>query len=301
MKKSIVLILVCIQAMILSVIVSSASGQNINLQKDWNFISFQKLPSDGALIETVLADVLPKVTIVWGYDNTSKQWKKWKPQGGAGNTLTTFEFGKGYWIYMDNTGSIPATGWTASPSLSFPLYAGWNLVGHMGTDDRSVTDTLQSLGWKWNILWNWTGGQWYVKHPTVATLPVQSLAALNRGKAYWIKVTQSVTWTWRDERQDVTATGNSLASALTAQNADAAASLFTPEVRETYRAAIAAHPDVFATLATSLSEARITVISQGSIGVINRRPSAEISIVIDGITFPVVLEKVNGAWLFKTF
>jgi hypothetical protein len=93
----------------------SCGPTSIQLSAGWNFISFSKLPSNSAAIEIVLADVSPSVGIVWGYDNSAKQWLKWKPST-TNPTLTSIELGKGYWIYMNETGTINLLGWATSLS-----------------------------------------------------------------------------------------------------------------------------------------------------------------------------------------
>jgi len=164
-----------------------AQSIQIPLSSGWNFISFPNLPSDRSVTK-VFADVSSNVRIIWGYDNTSKTWKKYIP-GVSDNTLTAIEGGKGYWVYMDASGNIDMTGWTAS-TAPIPLYPGWNLIGYNGNDGTINPPS------GWVIIWNWENGLWYAKHSTLNDLSALPLNSLSKGKAYWIKMTEAATnWT----------------------------------------------------------------------------------------------------------
>lgn len=164
---------------------------SISFKKGWNFVSFPKQPPDGSNTPTiVLADVSSMVRVMWGYDNQTKAWKKYKPQGPTTgqDVLTVIESGKGYWIYMDGAGSINLTDWS-DPMKHVVLYNGWNLIGYNG-DAGTIEDALASLGSKWVVIWNWIDGQWYAKQvSTSSELPVPAIMAPIQGKAYWIKIT----------------------------------------------------------------------------------------------------------------
>ena len=168
-----------------------------SLSAGWNFISFPKLPSASTAIETVLADISPNVRIVWGYDNNTKAWLKWKPSTStstSASTLTSIESGNGYWIYMDQPGTINMTNWTAQ-STTVSLTEGWNLIGYNGTDDTGVATALNSINGKWTIIWNWDSGTWYAKHASsLNNITTQPLNSLYQGKAYWIKMKGAATW-----------------------------------------------------------------------------------------------------------
>ncbi len=166
----------------------------LTLNQGWNLISFPKLPSD-TNVATVLNDISSNVRIVWGFDNNTKAWLKWKPStlNPLPFALCSIESWEGYWIYMDQPGTINMTNWTAQ-STTVSLSEGWNLIGYNGTDDIGVTTALNSISGKWTIIWNWDSGTWYAKHATVTTLPVSELTNLYQGKAYWIKMKEAANW-----------------------------------------------------------------------------------------------------------
>ena len=167
-----------------------AQSIQISLTSGWNFISFPNLPTDKSVTK-VFADVSSNVRIIWGYDNQNKKWQVYKPkvQGSMFNVIENIESGKGYWVYMDASGKIDMTGWTAS-TASIPLYPGWNLIGYNGNDGTINPPS------GWVIIWGWEKGLWYAKHSTLNDLSALPLNSLSKGKAYWIKMTEAATdWT----------------------------------------------------------------------------------------------------------
>jgi sugar lactone lactonase YvrE len=159
----------------------------VPLSEGWNFISFPKVPP--ADMATAFSDVSAHVGVVWGYDNENQWWTKWKPTGGPSNTLLSADLGKGYWVYMNTSGSITMEGWARALSNSVNLSEGWNLVGYLGTNDADAGIALNRIADKWDSMWGWMGGTWYGKYVTLALpAPIQPLSLLNQGRAYWIKI-----------------------------------------------------------------------------------------------------------------
>lgn len=161
------------------------------LTSGWNFISLPVQPTDNN-IQTVLSNISSSVRVVWGYDNENKVWLKYNPSTSSGS-LTTMDAGKGYWIYMNNPATLTLTG--GEPSSPITLYKGWNLIGWNGTDGQTVETALSSIADKWIIIWGWENGQWKAKiKDSNLPLGVESLATLDKGKAYWINVSEGVNW-----------------------------------------------------------------------------------------------------------
>jgi hypothetical protein len=167
--------------------------QSFALTSGWNFISTAVQPPDTA-IATVLANIAPRV--VWGYNNQSKQWLKYIP-GVAGSSLTTFEAGKGYWVYMATPATFTITGEYASSGVT--VSEGWNLVGYHGADTRTVSSSLTTLSGKWSLLWCWENSTWSVNMAEPAGQnPFPSLTDFYKGRAYWIKIKKDAgTMEWR--------------------------------------------------------------------------------------------------------
>jgi hypothetical protein len=169
------------------------------LSSGWNFISFSTLPSTPG-IATVLANVLSDVRIVWGWDNANQVWNVFVP-GGQDNSLLAFEFGKGYWIYMNAPGTINIVGWAGPVSRTVSLSQGWNLIGYMGSDNIALSTAMAPLSGKWSMVWGWQNNVWYGKHEIVANLPgsIQPLTTFRLGNAYWIKIKQGMGTQWTQQ------------------------------------------------------------------------------------------------------
>jgi photosystem II stability/assembly factor-like uncharacterized protein len=167
----------------------------ISLAAGWNFISFPLLSSNPAPIESVLQDVLTDIRIVWGYDNILKTWRKYPvADSQSPYALNTIEFGKGYWIYMNTAGKINISGWSLPSPPEISLTKGWNLVGYLGARRALLSAGLTSIGDKLNIIWRWENGEWSLKYRTLNTTSFPFFTVMNRGKAYWIQVTEAITW-----------------------------------------------------------------------------------------------------------
>jgi Raf kinase inhibitor-like YbhB/YbcL family protein len=173
----------------------AAPPTSISLTSGWNFISLPRQPANTAISE-VLKDVSANLHIVWSYDNESKQWSSYKK--GLPSTLTTMEPGKGYWVYMDASGTITMTGWNLLPSTKVNLFEGWNLIGYAGENNQDITTALDSISSNWSAVWNWTGGKWYAKviSMPVLTDAIGQLTVLNPGRAYWIKIRPGMAPDW---------------------------------------------------------------------------------------------------------
>jgi hypothetical protein len=168
-------------------------GSLVSLTEGWNFVSFPWLTA--AVSPTILLSaVSSNVRIVWGYNNETKTWLKYLPDGLS--TLTLIEPGKGYWIYMDGPGTLASTGPNVSHAVQ--LFEGWNLVGFTGEDGTSLDQGLSTVNGKWSVLWNWGNSQWWGKHSQILSLPApfQPLSILNQGKAYWIKIKPGQATSW---------------------------------------------------------------------------------------------------------
>jgi len=168
----------------LNLIFSPSPYALMSFKKGWNFISFPKLPPDTSL-SSIFGD--KPVRIVWGYDNETKRWKRWRPDLSF-NTLSAIEPKKGYWVYADEPFQIETKDWIELEDKTITLYPNWNLIGWLGEDKD-----LSSIGGSLILIWTWEDGTWYGKH-TSLNLPYPELTTLKKGKAYWIKVTGVVEW-----------------------------------------------------------------------------------------------------------
>jgi hypothetical protein len=174
----------------------SSGADTVSLGRGWNLISFSKAPPTD--IPTALGSVSPDVLIIWGWESASRQWVKWRPSGGASNTLSSLEAWKGYWIYTDEPGSIEMAGWEWASSRTVPLSDGWNLTGYSGLNNADADTALGTIRDRWNMVWGWESGLWYGKHPAILTLPapIEPLSSFGKGKAYWVRIRQGQATDW---------------------------------------------------------------------------------------------------------
>jgi hypothetical protein len=75
-------------------------------------------------IEGQIGDCLDEIDIVWGHDNTTKEWQAFEPGAPMDiQTLHVFSAGRGYFIHANDHCTI------ASYPNERPVSPGWNLIG----------------------------------------------------------------------------------------------------------------------------------------------------------------------------
>jgi hypothetical protein len=168
----------------------------ISLAAGWNFVSTLRQPPDTA-IARVLSGISSNLSIVWAWNASAQVWVRYRPWG-SNNTLTTFESGRGYWLYMTVPAQLSVAGSVGSNTIS--LTEGWNLVGYNGTDNTAVSTAIQSIAGKWTTMWGWTSGTWYVHDEFIADNQIPAglgvLSLFNQGRAYWMKIKTGQAGNW---------------------------------------------------------------------------------------------------------
>jgi hypothetical protein len=155
----------------------------------WNLISTPVIPDDTA-IDTVFSGLDAQgLMSVWYYDTATSTWQSYDPDPNVPDSLTVFTTGKGYWVKMDTaqfTYDDPmATGLPKTPRPvkltlygtvlkpgqvppTYPVKAGWNLIGLHSENGKQVNVALKSLtstfgASKWGSLLQYKN---YIKFPT---------------------------------------------------------------------------------------------------------------------------------------
>jgi hypothetical protein len=77
----------------------------------------------GTDIQTALASIAGKYTIVWGWDNKTKSWAMYDPADQANSDLQLLRKGCGYWIKTTQDCML------TYGDYAIELPAGWNLIG----------------------------------------------------------------------------------------------------------------------------------------------------------------------------
>ena len=80
---------------------------------------------------------------------------------------------------------------TAAPA-SINLVSGWNLAGYNKTVKADASTVLNSIANKYTVVWAYMNGEWKYYDPS--DVPGNTLTEFLPGYGYWIKTTQTVTW-----------------------------------------------------------------------------------------------------------
>ncbi|MGA8858048.1 MAG: SBBP repeat-containing protein [Candidatus Bathyarchaeia archaeon] len=176
--------------------VSDTITSEVSLVQGWNLISLPIVSANTA-IGTVLASQIAAgdFSIVWSYQGGAWKSATLNPTTHTlSGTLTTMQDGAGYWILMTRADNLFVVGnvFGPPPALppSYPLSAGWNLVGFKPEPDpRATTETvsvyLTSISGDYDAsnVWVYTGS-W---------VRATSTTMLTPGEAMWILMTTPAT------------------------------------------------------------------------------------------------------------
>ncbi|MGQ9667533.1 MAG: hypothetical protein ACUVWB_09490, partial [Anaerolineae bacterium] len=174
---------------------SSQVVHTVALQSGPNLVSFPVQPASTA-IQDVLAPIAGKYTKVFAYDNAAKNWKSYDVSVPPwANTLQNLDPSMGFWIYMNQSATLPVTG-TLPSSTDIPLYTGANLVGFPRANAQPIADALTSIAGKYTKVFEYDAGSSSWKSYDVSVLPwANTLQELRPGYGYWIYVNQNCTLT----------------------------------------------------------------------------------------------------------
>jgi len=165
---------------------SAQAAYTINLNAGWNLIALPEQPEDTNIIQ-VTNSISGKFNSVWAY---SAGWTVYDPQNPDFSDLSTMEAGRGYWIAMNEPGSLTGAG--TSPSQPVSLNSGWNLVGYNSNATRSVSDSLFSIAGKYLSVWAYANSLWQVYDPLNPDF--SDLSTMGPGIGYWINTTELCQW-----------------------------------------------------------------------------------------------------------
>lgn len=108
----------------------------------WNLISIGVVPAD-ASVESVLASIDGLFDIVETMDADAVScWPDPCPGGGRLDSMDPYH---GYWVSMQETGTLSLSGATVEPTTPLALGVGWNAVGFLGDESMPVESALSSI------------------------------------------------------------------------------------------------------------------------------------------------------------
>lgn len=166
----------------------------IDMAAGWNMISLCLQPIDTQLT-SVMSSVEGKYDSIWAYDADLAKWLKY--DAGAPeflNDLHEMESCKGYWIMMNQPGTLVVQGVPPS-STTIMLKTGWNLVGYNSQEPMSIDDCLARIGNKCNSIWTYSSkiGGWLRYNAGVPDF-LNTLEYLESGQGYWIEANEDCIW-----------------------------------------------------------------------------------------------------------
>ena len=125
---------------------------------------------------------------VWGHD-PDKGWSVYVPEGVS--DLDKLELGKGYWIKMDQPGTLIIDG-IDPPTIWVPLEGeAWNLVGYSCRECRSVEECISGIAYSINSVWEYyTVSGWSIYAPGGPS----DLEFMKPGYGYWIEANENCLW-----------------------------------------------------------------------------------------------------------
>jgi len=148
---------------------------NINLKSGWNLVSLPLIPTGGSVtVSALFGSNISKLDAIWGYN-------------GSWFAPTTLADGMGYWVHMTaaatitENGKVNPTGATLPPS--YPVAAGWNLIGFKSTCARTAAAYLSGVPVV--RIWSYANGAWSA---------VNSSDKMQPGLGYWIAATSAGTY-----------------------------------------------------------------------------------------------------------
>ncbi len=178
-------------------ITSTVVTHDYPLVVGWNLVSFDLHPTSTAIAD-VLASISGQYDLVYGWNATSGSWMKYAPGVGYGDTLTTLDETRGFWIKMNAADTLSVSGTVVSPT-SIALESGWNLVGFPAGASLVLPDafTLHGVDTELDLVYAYRANEpsdpWKLFDPEAPDW-VNDLNEMAPGWGYWVFVSADCTW-----------------------------------------------------------------------------------------------------------
>jgi len=155
----------------------------LTLDKEWNLISAPFIPNSTNITQ-VVNEISSNLNVVWYYDASSGTWTFYDGTGGATDTLSTFENGKGYWVKMNLDDTLNLAGKFSNVGNEngtiYNVYSGWNLIGAHIQDNTVTTSTYLA-----NVPSGWALMSYDIDNTPTDTY-LNSTDTMTRGYGYWL-------------------------------------------------------------------------------------------------------------------
>ncbi|MBN2422096.1 hypothetical protein JXB41_02625 [Candidatus Woesearchaeota archaeon] len=137
------------------ILILNESNCSAVFEQGWNLISVPCATTITGVTD-VFYSVNSSLFSVHEYDPTdaSDPWKAFNPAlpSWVVQDLTEIDRKKGYWINMNYSSNFTLSSSTATPNY-IELYRGWNLIGYPTLTPKNITETLQSIGTNYDIIY----------------------------------------------------------------------------------------------------------------------------------------------------
>jgi hypothetical protein len=125
---------------------------------------------------------------VWKF-NVGQGWAIYEP--GRVSDLNEILACEGYWIKMDQAGTLIVEGTDPGVTEIFLKGNEWNLVGYCSREERNVEHAVSSIANYINSVWHFVPGVgWLIYQPG----GVSDLQVMRPGEAFWIKANVDCYW-----------------------------------------------------------------------------------------------------------
>lgn len=173
--------------------IKAVQEMTLHLVPGWNLISLHLQPvnTDRA---SVMSAVEGRYSSIWAYVAAIGEWQRYIVDGPSFlNNLDEMEAGIGYWIMMDQPGTLIISG--ISPVTALSLKAGWNLVGYNSQTPMSIEEYSSSVEDKPNSIWTYDSeAEEWLRHDMNGPDFLNNLEFIERGRGYWIDAKVDHIW-----------------------------------------------------------------------------------------------------------
>jgi hypothetical protein len=144
-------------------------------------------------IETVLSSIEGKYTVVETFSGETLSYYPGNPS--EEKTLKTLDPYHGYWIKMEQPGTLSITGTPVAATAPLSLQEGWNLVSYLADEPLPVSTALSSIDGLYTAVLGYDG-QAVSFYPALPP-EMNTLEVLRPAYGYWIKMSAPATLVYR--------------------------------------------------------------------------------------------------------
>lgn len=151
----------------------------------WHLFSMPVVPQD-MHTDVFLNEIAGQYSMVLSFKEGGLSYDPALPNF---STLTTMDGKHGYWIYMEQGGSLNVRGQPLTSDTPVSLAKGWNLVSYLPRTPLPVSQALVSIAGKYDKVLGYDHGA--TSYYAALQPPLNTLQVMERGKGYWIHMTEA--------------------------------------------------------------------------------------------------------------